>query len=157
MSLVYVSPHSIILDEKNKKIINFSFYINGKESDFARALMDRLAVQWSVGPEPTVEMKVDQLTSIVNRYAEEIEILKKQIDIIQNNKSALAVIDAQKIEVDDYSPDIVETCKEKILNLLQQRESIDPWDYADETHIDVGLALLCFDELIDEGKLERAR
>jgi hypothetical protein len=154
---MYVPQYTTSLKEKNKKLMDGSFYKNPKVSNFVEETLERLAFQWSVDSESTVEMRFDEIDSIVDRFSREIETLKKQIKNLQTNMNSLPFGNRRKVVVRDYPQDVVETNKMNILTLLEKRESIDPWDYAEEAKIDVELALLCFDELIDQGKLVKAK
>ena len=157
MLVMYVPQYTTSLKEKNKKLMDGSFYKNPKVSNFVEETLERLAFQWSVDSESTVEMRFDEIDSIVDRFSREIETLKKQIKNLQTNMNSLPFGNRRKVVVRDYPQDVVETNKMNILTLLEKRESIDPWDYAEEAKIDVELALLCFDELIDQGKLVKAK
>ena len=154
---MYVAQYHPGLKEENKKLVNVSFYPSRNESNFVEATLERLTLQWSTDTEPTVEMKFNELYSMVNSFSKEIENLKKQIKDLQLNKNSLALGNTSKVVVQDYPNDVIEANKTNILTLLEKRDSIDPFDYAEEAKIDVDLALLCFDELIDQGKLVKAK
>lgn len=154
---MYVAQYHPGLKEENKKLVNVSFYPSRNESNFVEATLERLTLQWSTDTEPTVEMKFNELYSMVNSFSKEIENLKKQIKDLQLDKNSLALGNTSKVVVQDYPSDVIEANKTNILTLLEKRDSIDPFDYAEEAKIDVDLALLCFDELIDQGKLVKAK
>ena len=154
---MYVAQYHPGLKEENKKLVNVSFYPSRNESNFVEATLERLTLQWSTDIEPTVEMKFNELYSMVDSFSKEIENLKKQIKDLQLNKNSLALGNTSKVVVQDYPNDVIEANKTNILTLLEKRDSIDPFDYAEEAKIDVDLALLCFDELIDQGKLVKAK
>lgn len=154
---MYVAQYHPGLKEENKKLVNVSFYPIRNESNFVEATLERLTLQWSTDIEPTVEMKFNELYSMVDSFSKEIENLKKQIKDLQLNKNSLALGNTSKVVVQDYPNDVIEANKTNILTLLEKRDSIDPFDYAEEAKIDVDLALLCFDELIDQGKLVKAK
>lgn len=157
MLVMYVAQYHPGLKEENKKLVNVSFYPIRNESNFVEATLERLTLQWSTDIEPTVEMKFNELYSMVDSFSKEIENLKKQIKDLQLNKNSLALGNTSKVVVQDYPNDVIEANKTNILTLLEKRDSIDPFDYAEEAKIDVDLALLCFDELIDQGKLVKAK
>ena len=154
---MYVAQYHPGLKEENKKLVNVSFYPIRNESNFVEATLERLTLQWSTDIEPTVEMKFNELYSMVDSFSKEIENLKKQIKDLQLDKNSLALGNTSKVVVQDYPNDVIEANKTNILTLLEKRDSIDPFDYAEEAKIDVDLALLCFDELIDQGKLVKAK
>ena len=147
----------IFSKEKIGGLTSSSYPETGSGENFFDFTSERLIAKWSVEAEPTIEMKINELYFIVNRFTKEINSLKNQINELQANNNALLSSDVQKVVVADYPQEHVEHHKMNILSLLKQRKIIDPWDYAVEVDIDVGLALLCFDELIDEGKLEKVK
>ena len=118
-------------------------------------ISDQLFSKWIADAENTIEMRVEGLYSMLKEFSEEINDLKNQVEELQKSRNASTSYHTHRIVVPDYEEDLVQHHKEKILELILEIGTLDPWNYAEKMKIDVELAILCFDELINEGRLEK--
>ncbi len=118
-------------------------------------ISDQLFSKWIAEAESTIEMRVEGLYSMLKEFSEEMNDLKKQVEELQKSRNASTSYHTHRIVVPDYEEDLVQHHKEKILELILEIGTLDPWNYAEKMKIDVELAILCFDELINEGRLEK--
>ena len=59
------------------------------------------------------------------------------------------------IVVKDYPKNLVKKYKRILLTELKNGRELDAWEFAEEEKIEIGLSLICFDELINEGIVEK--
>ena len=123
--------------------------------DFMNEMRGQIIAKWSGNDELTVEIGPSELRAILENLAQEIKILKAKVSDLESNEHREKKLNTQKIVVPDYKEDDIQEHKKMILSLLAAGKTLNPFDYAEQMDIEVGLALLCFDELIEEGKLEK--
>ena len=57
--------------------------------------------------------------------------------------------------VKGYPKNLVKKYKRILLTELKNGRELDAWEFAEEKKIEIDLSLICFDELITEGIVEK--
>ena len=61
------------------------------------------------------------------------------------------------ITVKNYPKKLVKKYKEVLMEKVKNGRELDAWEFAEEQKIEIDLSLICFDELISEGIIEKVK